>query len=363
MDQNTHIFAACSVALSLGADGRVPSRIMVLPMGEFAAMDGRPFGMPLPNGGKVQIKKWRIGQAQAQAIAARLNQRGVDIVVDFEHQTLNTEKNGQAAPAMAWLRNFAAQPDGVWADVSWTPPGEAYVANKQYRYLSPVFPFDPVTGDVSGLQHVALTNTPGLNSLPALAALSQFFSTHPQPGEPQMDKTAVLAALSLAQGTSDETALTAIAALKGRADAAEAQVAALKANQFDPAKHIPLTEHAKVAEQLASLKATQEKAEHTALLQAALADGRILPVNESYWVAQPLAALTEFLKTAQPLAALKGTQTQGKQPVAAGASTELDADGLRTAALKYQKDQREAGVSVDWVTAVSHVSATTTKQE
>ncbi len=363
MDQNTHVFAACSVALSLGADGRVPSRIMVLPMGEFAAVDGRPFGMPLPDGGKVQVKKWRLGQAQAQGIAARLNQRGLDIVVDYEHQTLNTEKNGLPAPAMAWLRNFAAQSDGLWADVTWTPPGENYVANKQYRYLSPVFGFDHATGDVSGLQHVALTNAPGLNNLPALAALSQFFSTHPQPGEPQMDKTAVLVALSLAQGTSDETALTAIAALKSRADAAEAQVASLKASQFDPAKHIPLSEHAKVADQLASLKADQEKQEHAGLLQAALSDGRILAVSESYWAAQPLAALSEFLKTAQPMAALKGMQSQGKKPAAAGASAELDAEGLRTAALKYQKDQRDAGVSVDWVTAVSHVSATSKNQE
>ena len=105
-------------------------------------------------------------------------------------------------------------------------------------------------------------------------------------------------------------------------------ITALKANQFDPTKHIPLAEHTKVAEQLAALKATSDAAEQETLVTAALADCRILPANEVYWRGQPLAVLTAFLKDAKPLVALKGMQTNGKAPDGDPAKTILSAEEL-----------------------------------
>jgi phage I-like protein len=134
-----------------------------------------------------------------------------------------------------------------------------------------------------------------------------------------MDKTAVLVALGLPQDASDQTALTALAALSGQMKAKAAEIAALRSNQFDPAKHIPLDEHHKATQALAALQAAQDKVLHDGLMAAALGDGRIFAANESYWRAQPVAALQEFLKTAQPIAALAGTQTGGKAPVGAAA--------------------------------------------
>ena len=143
-----------------------------------------------------------------------------------------------------------------------------------------------------------------------------------------MDKTKVLVALGLPLDTGDETALTSLAALVQKTKEQDAQITELKAKQFDPAKHIPLEEHTKLTNELATLKATGDKAEHERLMTAALADARILPPNEAYWRAQPLAALQAFLKDAKPLADLKGTQTGGKAPEGGGNVVKLTEEEL-----------------------------------
>lgn len=145
----------------------------------------------------------------------------------------------------------------------------------------------------------------------------------------------ILAALGLVASATEDTALTALSTLQGQAVGKDTEIAAkdrelvaLKANQFDPTKHIPLSEHTKVAEQLAALTATAETAEHARLITAALSDCRILPANEAYWRGQPVAVLRSFLKDAQPLAALKGLQTNGKAPDGDPSKTTLSAEEL-----------------------------------
>jgi phage I-like protein len=236
------------------------------------------------------------------------------------------------------------------ATVEWTEDGREFVEGREYLYLSPVFLFDADTGEVQSLHSVALTNTPALNSLGEIAAMAALAALADQddfyraehsplmgretslrsfsrrlPGsgrttneEPTMDKTKVLVALGLPLDTGDETALTALSALAQKAGSLEAEVTALKANQFDPAKHIPLDEHKKVTIELAALKESQDKSAHDQLITAALSDARILPANEAYWRKQPLVALQEFLKDAKPLAALSSTQTGGKPPAGDG---------------------------------------------
>ena len=78
--------------------------------------------------------------------------------------------------------------------------------------------------------------------------------------------------------------------------------------------------------------ATSDKAEHERLMTAALTDARILPPNEAYWRAQPLAALQAFLKEAKPLAALKGTQTGGNPPAGGADLDTKDSNAIAQAA-------------------------------
>lgn len=269
---------------------------------------------------------WRLTAQGAHRLMEVFARQKLKMVVDYEHATLKAVTTGQPNPAAAWITGltFVSGGDepGLYADMDWTPTAAAMVAKGEYRYISPVFLFDKDTGDVMALQNVAITNTPALNTdaLPELqaqlSALAHQFSTPPEKGnqqEPSMKL--LLAALGLSAVASEEAGLAALTALQGQVAGLNAQVAELKGKQFDPAQHIPLSEHKKVADQLAALTVAAETAEHTTLMTAALADARILPANAEYWKKQPLAALKSFLADAKPLAAaLTATQTGGNPP-------------------------------------------------
>ncbi len=102
---------------------------------------------------------------------------GLDIVVDYEHQTLT----GNKAPASGWIKH----PDGLkienetlLAKIEWTPKAKEAIKNKEYRYLSPVLirnAKDTKTGNSIGwhLHSVALTNTPFFKELEPIAAKNQ----------------------------------------------------------------------------------------------------------------------------------------------------------------------------------------------
>jgi phage I-like protein len=314
-DSNTRVAALAfeiELEIKTGDDQKqksgAPSRMRVLPDGEFDAIDGRPGNVE-----GVTAKKWVVNAKAAQEVIANFAARGLKLVIDYDHQTVRSAINGQPAPAAGWITAL------------------------EYLYLSPVFYYSKETGEVSLLHSVALTNTPALNSLGEIAALAAGgvrtnLSTQPQPPkkDTDMDKTKILVALGLPLDTGDETALTALSALSATAKTRETELAVLKANQFDPAKHIPLEEHKKLTTELAALKETQDKTAHESLIQAALSDARILPANETYWRAQPLAVLSEFLKDAKPLAVLNGTQTGGIAPGGAGgqAMAQLSAEEM-----------------------------------
>lgn len=315
-----------ALAVELARDA--PERIGIIPDGEFNAVDGRPGNMQ-----GVKAKTWRMDAAIAEGVIAQFTRGGIDIPVDYEHQTIKAADNGRPAPAAGWITGLEYQPGvGLVARVRWTDAAATHLTNGEYRYLSPVFFFDPASGAVLSLHSVALTNTPALGALGEIAALvRQRVLLRRLPGcgritdeEPTMDRTKVLVALGLPPDTGDEAALASLTALAQQAREQEAQIAELKARAFDPAKHIPLTEHTKLAAELAELKHAMEAAEHGRLMQAALDDARILPPNEAYWRAQPLAVLQAFLKDAKPLVALQGTQTGGKMPAGDGVSLSAD---------------------------------------
>lgn len=335
---NKNAVASLAVDLGLGLTTEAassalaaPVRIKVMPAGDFKAVDGRPASMA-----GVSAKAWLLGDAQAVLVIAAFKARKLDLVIDYEHQTLMTASNGKPAPAAGWITALEwVADDGLYAQVNWTEDGACAITEREYRYLSPVFAFDKATGAVLGLLHVGLTNTPALNTdyLPTVAGLSSLFHTSnfQQPQEISMKQ--VLAALKLAPDATEETTLTALSALQGQLVTKDAEIAALKASQFDPAKHMPMAEHNKVAEALvakegevAALKADQDKAEHEAVMTAALTSSQIVPANEAYWRRQPLAVLKEYLLTAPKIAALTSTQSGGKPPAGGAPAVNLDAD-------------------------------------
>jgi hypothetical protein len=99
----------------------------------------------------------------------------VDLVIDYEHQSLTVATSGERAPAAGWIDRLElrAGDTELWAHVRWNSAALDLMSRREYRYLSPVFRFnvpDPVTGEKRSaiLDSLALTNRPFLTELPAI---------------------------------------------------------------------------------------------------------------------------------------------------------------------------------------------------
>lgn len=282
--------------------------IRLLPAGHFLPADGR----------KLDVPGWYIDGKIAQQVIARFNARNDDRVIDYEHQTILTEKNGKPAPAAGWFGALEwREGDGLYAvDVKWTDKAAAMIAANEYRYLSPVFAYDK-KGNVLAILHAALTNNPGLDGLTDLtAALTAHFQQPEE--ETDMDLKKLFAALGLAEDKTEADVLSAITALKAQADQVEGlngQIATLKAQAPDPSKYVPAETVTALQGQVAALTAQINGDQVERLVQEGLADGRILPAMEG-WARdlgkKGVAELKAYLDNASPVAALKGTQTGGK---------------------------------------------------
>lgn len=138
--------------MTLTADGKLPEWIRVLPLGEVGLSDGR--------------EAFSVDQTAVETIVQGFKARGIDLVIDYEHQSLN----GERAPAAGWIKELQSRPDGLWGRVEWTAQGGEYLKNKEYRYFSPVLRLDPETRRPTALLHLGLTNTPAINRLKPLVA-------------------------------------------------------------------------------------------------------------------------------------------------------------------------------------------------
>ncbi len=314
--------------------------VRLLPAGEFRSADG--------SGRPKDVSAWRLDAATAAALIARHQARQSRRVVDYEHQTLMAAQNGQPAPAAGWIDALEwREGDGLYATIEWTPKAAAMVAAQEYRYLSPVFPYD-ATGRPLDIHSAGLTNTPGLDGLTDLAALTAF----PTPPD---EETAVnellkklLGALGLPETTSEADALAGVTALKAKADEQNAKIAALTAQVGqapDPAKWVNVATMQAMQTELATLKAEAVGREVATLVDAAMKEGRLLPAQNEWAEAlgkTDLAALKSYIAATPANPALAAMQTDGKA-MGGGKSTPSDADLAVMKALGLTADEYAKG--------------------
>ena len=292
-----------------------------------------------PRGSMAGEGPWRLDAQGAAAIIALAANRATDIVIDYEHQTLLSESNGQPAPAAGWVdpHSLEWRDDGLYGAVSWTERARTMIEGGEYRYLSPVFPYDAETGAVLDLLHLALTNTPAIDEgIPRLAAARMAPTPTATPQEDDaVKREQLIALLGLVADATDEQIETGLAALKAQADTAKtlrqaldvgegddaaAAVAALKTKASTPAtpdmsQYVPKAVFEETTAQLAALKASGDTAELDGLIETGLKDGRIPGKATADWLrSQGLAACKAHLAGAPSIAALKGPQTGGKPP-------------------------------------------------
>lgn len=333
--------AACTyaVALTTEVDGGL-FLLQLTPAGAFLPSDGRLLDSPA----------WNLDASSAQAVIARFSALQQPPVIDYEHQTLNKEKNGQPAPAAGWMRDMRwVDGQGLYALAELTERAKAYIESGEYKYFSPVFEYSKESGTVLAIHMGALTNTPaihGMDPLTLRAAATAAFITPQPPQEIPVNPLlkALLAALGLPDTTTETAACTALAAvgsipaLQAQATAArqalalpadatgDAVIAActsLRAGAPDPAKFVPINVVDELRSSLAVLTSRQTQGEIDMAVGAGLADGRLLPAQEA-WARDlgksNIAALSSYLATAQPIGALAGTQTHGIPPGRSGQS-------------------------------------------
>lgn len=131
--------------------------------GEQTEINGVPDVIPILPLGHVKSQKgdFDVDEESFQSMKAHMSKRGIDIVVDYEHQTLDNVQ----APAGGWIKDIYLQDGAIAAKVEWTPTAKKYLENKEYRYLSPVILVRKTDGKATVLHSVALTNTPAIDGM------------------------------------------------------------------------------------------------------------------------------------------------------------------------------------------------------
>jgi len=163
-------------------------------------------------------------------MATEFKRRGIDIVIDYEHQTLteyNSRPDGQA-PAAGWIKKLHYEKGrGVVATVEWNAEASEAIRGKRYKYLSPVVRVRKSDNKAIALHSAALTNTPAIERMEALAAKARQSGTRQagmeQPGkETTMPSTMLKVLEDPAAAGSAEEKLTALRKMLGLAEEAGA---------------------------------------------------------------------------------------------------------------------------------------------
>lgn len=267
------------------SDGKAPEWVELIPPGpNVTGRDGR---------------QWLFDEQAWVFVQSSFLGRAIDLPIDWEHATQHRATKGESAPAAGWIKQVERRDGALWGLVDWTPRGSEQIINREYRFLSPVFDFDPDTTRIARLVSAGLTNKPNF----LLTALNQ----ETMENTPVKLSPALLAALGLPETATEEQAIAATTQLKATAQAVNAEKPNLA--QFVPrADYDALGVRATNAEQAL---ATQKKADHDKQVDAAITSatqaGKITPSTVEYHRAmcQDEAGLNRFKEfvTAAPIVA------------------------------------------------------------
>ncbi len=267
------------------SDGKAPEWVELIPPGpNVTGRDGR---------------QWLFDEQAGMLVQSSFLGRAIDLPIDWEHATQHRASKGESAPAAGWIKQLELRNGALWGLVDWTPRASEQVINREYRFLSPVFDFDPDTTRIARLVSAGLTNKPNF----LLTALNQETTEN----TPVKLSPAFLAALGLPETATEEQAIAAAAQLKATAQATNTEKPNL--TQFVPrADYDALGVRATNAEQAL---ATQKKVDHDKQVDAAITSatqaGKITPSTVEYHRAmcQDEAGLNRFKEfvTAAPVVA------------------------------------------------------------
>jgi len=219
----------------------------LIPAGQFSGRDGRSWNNSNPDG-----------------VVAQFDMK---LPFDVEHATETREGNTEA---VGWIVELQNRTGEIWGRVEWNGAGSELLEEKKFGFYSPAFDYFSDSREVFAMLSAGLTNKPNLY-VPAL--------NH------QEDHTVKLPLvltqlLGLAEDATAEQAVTAINAMQAQ------QQIALNAQQ-DPTKFVPAATHQLAlnrTQELESKLAEIEKSKVDALVDAAIAEGKVAPADKPMYV-------------------------------------------------------------------------------
>lgn len=342
--------AACSFEIDKAKYGR----IQLLPYGKFRATDGRP----------TDVEAWYVTDTNGADVVALANSQKNPLPIDYEHQILHSQQNGKEAPSAGWMEYLYFNPQGIFADVRWTDKAAEYIKNGEYRYISAVFAYD-TNGYVRKIFHAALTNNPALDGMDEVMVAASVQLLNQQKEKPEMDKKLVeaLCALFALKADASEAEITekvtALSAAKGDSQVSllsvyaklaekEQSVAALTAQvgKPDPAKFVPVEQVAALQADFNKLKSSIDNDKKSALIEAALSQGKLAPALKEWAASLSIENLTGYLDKATPIAALAGGHQANEDPnkgnvVALSAAEQAAARALGMTEAEFIKEHKE----------------------
>lgn len=238
------------------ADGVAPDWVELIPAGPtVTGRDGRT---------------WTFDAVAAANVIDAFVQRDIDVAIDINHSLQLKAPHGDESPAAAWIDRLEMRDGVLWGHVSWTPRGDAAVTSRDYRWLSPVFDYDPMSNRIVRLVSAGLVNTPNLR----LTALNH--------EDTQVTlSVALAAALGVPVDATDDTVVAAVNQLK-TATAANSEKTNLE-------RYVPRADYDALARRATNAEqalADYRKAEHTLAVDveitAALKAGKITPATADY---------------------------------------------------------------------------------
>lgn len=224
-----------------------PEWVHLVPAGTFSGRDGRgPYRL------------------DAEAVMAAWQKGGLDLPIDFEHQTLTAEEKAGPVPVAGWIKALDVREDGLWGRVEWTGQAAELIRARAYRYLSPVFRHQQ--GRVVALVGAGLVHYPNLDLTPVAN----------RQGDADMTD---LSPIARAMGADDSADVAALAAHAARL---KAELEAAKAARPDPAEWVPMSQHRAVAEELSRLQAEIAQARAQEAVEEAMRAGKLVPALKDW---------------------------------------------------------------------------------
>lgn len=182
--------------------GNVPEEIKILPLGHVHSQKG----------------DFEVDDESVKMICEQFKSRNLDLVIDYEHQTLKDMQ----APAGGWIEEIYKGEDAIIAKVKWTDRAKEYLKNREYRYLSPVVIVRKKDRKATSIQSVALTNTPAIDGMFALVNSVDIANLEENEEETQMDMKELAAMLGLPEDATEEDIKKALATAKATMEANKA---------------------------------------------------------------------------------------------------------------------------------------------